>query len=299
MVRSLVALFAAVLLFPGAAFSAQPVDLQLIIAVDVSRSVDAVEGQLQRQGYVQAFSNDEVIEAIQAGFNGRIAVLYFEWASADYQKLVQDWTVIDGPETSKAFAARLAAEAPSSERRTAISSAIDWAVPRFSEGPFDAKRKVIDISGDGPNNFSRPVATARDAAVAAGVTINGLPIVNRSAYGYGGFGGLARAEDLAPYYEQCVIGGRDSFIVVANGFEDFANAIHQKLVLEISDITPETAPEGVKEKLALSAPRGVTRPLGDNPLLARVQEEGRTVSCDNTFGGYGGYDGYYRFGYPD
>jgi hypothetical protein len=278
----------------------QPVDVELIIAVDVSRSVDAYEGRLQREGYVAAFSDDQVIEAVTGGFNGRIAVLYFEWASNDFHKVVQDWTVIEDAATAKAFAARLHAAPINSDRRTAISAAIDWAVPRFSENDYEGKRKVIDVSGDGPNNFSRPVTVARDAAVAAGITINGLPIINDPrGSGFGGFGGLARAEDLAPYYENCVIGGRGAFIVVANGFEDFANAIRQKLVLEIAGLMPDKSPEKAAQAM-LPAFRGLSRPSESAPPLRQVQDRA-AISCETRFQGYdGGYGGGYggRYG-PD
>jgi hypothetical protein len=297
--------FALALVVLAALFSApaplsaagEPVDVELIIAVDVSRSVDAEEARLQRTGYVGAFNDEVVIEAIQSGFFGKIAVLYFEWGSMDWQKVVLDWTVIDSAPSAQAYAARLNAAPISSNQRTAISAAIDWAVPRFEQNTYDGKRRVIDISGDGPNNFSRPVTDARDAAVARGITINGLPIINRSPNGYGGLGGLARAEDLAPYYENCVIGGRDAFIVAANGFEDFANAIRQKLVMEIAGLTPPRNSESSAEKAAQAtppAPRGLGRP-GVESLLQPVQDR-PAISCENRFGGYfDSYDGYGGF----
>lgn len=297
MSRRRLATAALLVLLPFAAAGAvlEPVDVELIIAVDVSRSVDAYEARLQREGYVAAFSDDQVIEAITGGFYGKVAVLYFEWASMDYQKVVQDWTVIEDSASAKAFAARLQAAPINSDRRTAISAAIDWAVPRFGENGYDGKRRVIDVSGDGPNNFSRPVTAARDAAVAAGITINGLPILNDPrGSGFGGFGGLARAEDLAPYYENCVIGGRGAFIVVAHGFEDFANAIRQKLVLEIAGLTP---PVSAEKTARTAAPgfRGLSRPGdGTGPLSVQARP---AATCDARYPGYDGYGG--RFGYPD
>ena len=258
------------LAWPPLADAGEAVDLKLILAVDVSRSVDYEEGLLQRGGYVEAFADPEVAEAIASGFHGKIAVLYFEWASIAHQRLVMDWTVIDGAASAKAFSARLKAQPISSESRTAISGAIDFAVPLFEDRRFEAKRKVLDISGDGPNNYSRPVVQARDEALAAGITINGLPIVEeRPNFGYGGFGWIP---NLDLYFEHCVIGGRGSFVVVANGFADFANAIKQKLVLEIAGLTPG---KPTVDFAAIPGFRGLARPADDGRPLIRVQGRGQ------------------------
>ena len=217
----------------------EPVDLELIIAVDVSWSVDAVEARLQREGYVTAFTDPQVVEAIQSGFTGKIAVLYFEWAGMGHDKIVQDWTVIDDEASAKAFAARLSKARYETGYRTSISEAIDFAVPRFVGNGFEGRRKVIDISGDGANNYGRLVTLARDDAVAQGITINGLPILGEVS----GEFDRAWTPNLDLYFEHCVIGGRGAFVVMANGFQDFAGAIRQKLVLEIADrLPPQRAP---------------------------------------------------------
>lgn len=220
---------------PSASRAGDAVDLALILAVDVSGSVDMEEARLQRDGYIAAFNDSEVIEAIANGFLGKVAVTYFEWAGYGYNKHTIDWTVIDGAESAKAFAARLAKQPYHSARGTSISEAILWSIPAFDRSGIETRRRVVDISGDGANNSGPSVITARDKAVAAGITINGLPILSS----YGSFGYYSQGANLDLYYERCVIGGRNSFVIAANGFEHFANAIRQKLVLEISGREPD------------------------------------------------------------
>ena len=153
------------------------VDLALVIAVDMSYSMDPDEQMLQREGFIQAFRSPDVHDSIRRGVLGRIAVAYMEWAGAGDQKVVLPWTVLDGSESATAFAERLA-EAPTRRaQRTSISGAIDFGVRLLAESGFAAVRQVIDVSGDGPNNQGRPVAVARDEALASGITINGLPIM--------------------------------------------------------------------------------------------------------------------------
>ncbi|MFO1188315.1 MAG: DUF1194 domain-containing protein [Alphaproteobacteria bacterium] len=211
------------------------VDLALVMAIDVSGSVDETEARLQRQGYVAAFSHPEVIAAIRSGTLGRIAVLYFEWSDYSHQSLVVDWTVIDSDTAARAFSTLLAETPISRGRRTSISGAIDFGVAQFSRSPFDGTRKVIDISGDGPNNSGPTVTSPRDGALAQGITINGLPVVNDRMDPYG----APQMPDLDRYYLACVIGGPGSFIVVAKDFHDFANAVRRKLVLEIAGGEPD------------------------------------------------------------
>ena len=215
---------------PATPKAAEPVDLELVLAIDVSRSVDHEEARLQRQGYIAAFVDPRVIGAIRSGFLGRIAVAYFEWAGFGHNKIIVDWTVIEDEAGARAFAAKLAKVPIESARRTSISGAIDFAVPLFTANEFAGGRWVIDISGDGANNLGRLVTAARDAAVAAGITINGLPIVNDrpSIFGW------PSLPDLDLYYVNCVIGGPGAFIVVAEGINDFASAILRKLILEIA-----------------------------------------------------------------
>ena len=218
-----------------------PVDLELVIAVDVSGSIDIEEARLQRDGYVGAFANAEVIGAITSGMHRRIAVTYIEWAGAQHTRTVIDWTLLDGVASARAFSAKLAEAPLETELWTSISHAIDVSIPKFAENRFDGVRKVIDISGDGPNNQGGPVTNFRDRAVAAGITINGLPIVNDRA----GPWGWPAMPDLDLYYAACVIGGNGAFYVVANNFADFARAVRQKLLLEIAGRTPEDRPERI------------------------------------------------------
>ena len=234
----------------------EPVDLEIVLAVDVSGSIDAVEGQLQREGYIATFLDSRVAAAIRAGYLGRIAVTYFEWAGFGHNKIIAEWTVIDGPDSARAFA-RVLAEAPiETARRTSISGAIDFAVPLFDGNGYSAPRRVIDVSGDGANNFGRLVNHARDDALAAGVTINGLPVVNPRPSPFG----RPSLRELDLYYESCVIGGPGAFYVVAESFEEFPRAILRKLILEI-------------------AGRGPVR--GSNFGVVPAQYDGRTVPpCD-------------------
>jgi hypothetical protein len=273
--RRFLAAIAAVsgLLAAGAGRAAdQPVDLELIISVDVSWSVDAEEAQLQRNGYVAAFTDPQVVEAIRSGFLGRVAVLYHEWAGMGHNRIVADWTVIEDEATAKAFAAKLSRQRFDSAYRTSISDAIDFAAPMFESNGYAGRRRVIDISGDGANNSGRLVNMARDEAVARGITINGLPIMER------GVGAAQRmwVADLDLYFENCVIGGRGAFMVVANGFMDFAEAVRRKLVLEIAD----RQPDGQGERLAGSA-NAVEVAMSGSPAAVMVQVSDRVAPpCD-------------------
>ncbi len=213
---------------------AELVDLELILAVDVSGSVDDEEAQLQRAGYVAAITDDKVLRAIKSGRLGRIAVAYVEWAGQGISRTVIDWTVIDGPSAARDFADRLDAQLPVIELWTSISGVIDYGLDLFDLSPHRGKRRVLDISGDGPNNDGGPVTFSRDKAVKAGIIINGLPIINNRPSRYG----TLPMPNLDNYYRDCVIGGFGAFIVVANTFHDFARAIRRKLVLEIAGLSP-------------------------------------------------------------
>ncbi|MEE8444257.1 MAG: DUF1194 domain-containing protein [Alphaproteobacteria bacterium] len=212
----------------------QPVDLELVLAVDVSRSIDTNEALLQRQGYIEAFRDPAVIRAIQSGFLQRIAVTYMDWAGTYHRQVVVGWTVIDGEESARAFAESLDWVIPASAYRTSISGAIEFALPLFDANGFEGTRRVIDVSGDGPNNGGRLVVVARDEAIAAGVTINGLPILDQSNDAYSWYS----IPELDLYYRDCVIGGPAAFMVVAANFQDFARAVRRKLILEIAGATP-------------------------------------------------------------
>ena len=215
---------------PGLAHAeAAEVDLELILAVDVSPSVDELEADQQRLGYVTAFAAPEIIAAIQSGPLGRIAVTYVEWAGAAFQRRVVDWHVIHDEASAAAFLDQLQAQPISSNDGTSISGLIDYARRDFRENGISGSRLVIDISGDGPNSDGRLVTLARDSAVAEGITINGLPIQN----GRPTPGGGTPATFLDLYYEDRVIGGPGAFILLAE-FENFAPILLQKLMREIT-----------------------------------------------------------------
>jgi len=211
-----------------------PVDLELVLAVDVSGSVDWEEAALQRRGYIEALRSAEVINAIRSGAHGKIAVAYVEWAGTHLQRTVIDWTVLDGVESVGAFTDALSKAPIESGPWTSISAAIQYIVPMFGRNSYQGTRRVIDISGDGPNNVGVPVVEARAMALAAGVTINGLPIVNDRH----GPGNTRSIRDLDRYYRECVIGGNGAFMIVANDFTDFATAIKRKLIFEIAGLFP-------------------------------------------------------------
>lgn len=226
-----------VFLLTGAAVVVEPpraradsVDLALVLAVDVSGSVDAFEAQLQREGYIRALVHPQVIRAITSGERKKIAVTYVEWAGSYFQRTVVDWSVISDETSARAFVEKLKEVPVITERWTSISGAIDFGMQRLAAIPHKAERRVIDISGDGPNNSGRTVRDARDQAVKAGVTINGLPIVNERPNPWG----RPPPPDLDKYYFENVIGGPGAFVVVARGFKNFAEAIRNKMVREIA-----------------------------------------------------------------
>ena len=223
------------------------VDLALVLAIDVSGSIDEDEAKLQRQGYVSAFSDPAIGALIGTGPHGKIAVAYLEWSSYGDHRLLVDWTVIDGPSSAKAFADALAEEPIRIGLRTSISGAIEYSLSLFDRAPLSPTRRIIDISGDGPNNDGRYVLEARQAAIEHNIGINGLPIINNRPNRYG----FPNLPDLDLYYEHCVIAGTNAFIVVAQDFHDFAAAVKRKLVLEIAD----EAPPAQRRRYAASGPR--------------------------------------------
>ena len=214
--------------------AASEVDVALILAVDVSYSMDMDELAIQREGYAQAIVSPDFLQALKTGPNGKVAVTYFEWAAANDQKIIIPWRVIDGPESADAVANEIMKTPVRRASRTSISGAIHFAMPLFEDSPYRGLRNVIDISGDGPNNNGLPVTAARDAALAKGIVINGLPImVKQPSYS------TMDITDLDVYYEDCVIGGPGSFVVAIKGREKFKEAIRTKLVLEVAGRTPE------------------------------------------------------------
>jgi len=220
--------------------AAEPVDLLLVLAADVSRSVDSLKFKLQREGYAAAIANRQVLDAILAGRNRRIAVQFVEWSGFGNQKVVIDWTPIDGPQAAQAFGDRLLELPRSFADRTSISGGIEFAMAQFARAPFFAERQTIDVSGDGTNNAGRDVALARDEALALGITINGLVILSERPLPWNPEhtnppGGLAN------YYRVNVTGGPGSFVLEAKDFSSFGQAIIKKMIAEIADATPPDA----------------------------------------------------------
>ncbi|UEM18629.1 DUF1194 domain-containing protein [Skermanella mucosa] len=216
----------------GAALAQRPVDLELVLAVDISGSVDEEEAALQRDGYVTALTDDRVVSAMGGGPFGAVAVTYVEWAGEDYQRIVVPWTLIGNREEARKFSDAIGTAPLSTARWTSLSGAIDHAATLFEGNGFEGVRQVIDISGDGVNNRGRPPSLARDEAVAAGITINGLPILNDRPNPWGGPAPI----DLDRYYEENVIGGPGAFYIAARDFDDFAAAILSKLIREIAGV---------------------------------------------------------------
>jgi hypothetical protein len=214
--------------------AAPTVDVELVLAVDVSYSMDMDELAIQREGYAQAIVSKEFLQALKTGPHGKISVTYFEWAASTDQKIIIPWRLIDGPETADAVANEIMKTPIRRASRTSISGAINFAMPLFDENPHRGLRRVIDISGDGANNNGGPVVVARDAALEKGIIINGLPImVKEPSYS------TMDIDNLDLYYEDCVIGGPGSFVVTIKEREKFKEAIRTKLLLEVAGRTPE------------------------------------------------------------
>lgn len=219
---------------PALAQEDNTVDVELVLAVDASWSMDFEEQIIQRDGYASAFRSEEVIEAIIYGGYGRVAVTYVEWAGMGSQEIVVPWTLIDSAEAAHAFADALERGTPRHFRRTSISGAISFSSQLFDENAFEGLRKVIDISGDGPNNQGAPVTLARDRAVEAGITINGLPLMTNAPGETMGYA----IDNLDGYFAECVIGGGGAFVIPVTSWQEFPQAVRRKLVLELAGAMP-------------------------------------------------------------
>jgi hypothetical protein len=220
--------------FADTSANAVPVDVELILAVDVSYSMDPEEQALQREGYVQALRSKEFLTALREGAHGKIAVMYFEWAGQFDQKILMPWRLIDGPEAADAVADELARAPYRRASRTSISGGLSFAKPLFDTSGYRGVRRVIDVSGDGANNAGAPVVSTRDGVTAAGITINGLPIMIRRSRG-----SMMDIDNLDVYYEDCVIGGPGAFVVPIHERSQFVEATRTKLILEIAGRQPE------------------------------------------------------------
>jgi hypothetical protein len=226
-------MFAVAAALPGAAAAAEQVDLLLVLAADVSRSVDSGKFQLQREGYAAAISDPRVLDAIRSGRSGRIGLLFLEWSGSNSQRVVIDWTTVSDAESAKSFGDRLLEEPRSFADRTSISSSIDFAIGQLARAPYESARRTIDVSGDGTNNAGRDVAIARDEALAQGVTINGLVILSDTPLAWNPDhtnppGGLEN------YYRNNVIGGPGAFVLAAQDFNAFGQAIVKKMIAEVA-----------------------------------------------------------------
>jgi hypothetical protein len=217
--------------------NAVPVDTELVIAVDVSNSMDPEEQELQREGYITGLTSREFMSAVRGGTHGKVAVTYFEWAGLYDQKIIMPWRMIDGPESADAVANEIAKAPYRRAPRTSIFGALQFAKPLFDSSGFNGLRRVIDVSGDGVNNMGPPVTLMRDDVLGSGITINGLPIMLKRQAGYGMW--EMQFENLDIYYEDCVVGGPGAFVIPIKERAQFKDATRQKLVLEIAGRTPE------------------------------------------------------------
>lgn len=213
----------------GSARADNAVDVALVLAVDVSRSIDEDEAKLQREGYREAVIDPAVLAAIRGGMIGAIGLVYIEWAGIEYQRTVLPWARIASEAEARNWAEALARAPRASLSWTSISGAIMHAHRELSACPFEATRRVIDISGDGLNNSGPPVEVLRDQAVAEGIVINGLPIMNdRPTFG------RPPPANLDLYFRDRVIGGPGAFYIVAEDFNSFGLAVKRKLIREIA-----------------------------------------------------------------
>ncbi len=241
---------------------AAEVDVELVLAVDISYSMDRAEQVLQREGYVKAFTSPDFLNALKSGAHGKIAVAYIQWASANDQDILLNWTVIDGPASAAAFADKLQNAPYRRARRTSISGAIDFSSKLFVNNGLKGARQIIDISGDGPNNEGRIVTHARDEALEQGITINGLPLV-----GIREWFSPADIKDLDIYYEDCVIGGPEAFSITVRDTKSFVDATRGKLIREIAARPPASIGGGTR------------RASGGFPHPLQAQAKQPRISC--------------------
>jgi hypothetical protein len=238
LVRATLGLIAALLVLSGAARAAEQVDLLLVLASDVSRSVDTRKFELQRQGYAAALSNPRVIEAIKSGPHGRIAICFVEWSGATSQKLVIDWTIVSDMASARKIGDQMLELPRSFADRTSISAGLEFSMQQLNSAAFEAPRRTIDVSGDGTNNSGRDIASVRDEVLARGVTINGLVILSDTPLPWNPEhtnppGGLDE------YYRRNVTGGAGSFVMVAENHNSFGQAIVKKMIAEIAWLEPD------------------------------------------------------------
>jgi hypothetical protein len=267
----------------------QQVDVKLVLAFDVSPSMDNDEYAVEREGTSAAFADPTVIQAIQSGSLGRIAVAVIQFSSQQFNRVMIDWTVIKDRPSALAFATAVHNLPRNPGRRTSISSALELGslLLEASERDFTASRRVIDVTGDGPNNYGNPMSEAHDKVVAQGIVINGLPVMDDMANGY--------FQDLDKYYAGCVTGGRGAFVVVVKSYRDYSAAMRRKLILEISgnetqlkDAMAPARQSAMLHKVAAPARPGQVQVLPSGPNAF-------SKNCDIPYGGFGGFGGFRRF----
>ncbi|HYK78873.1 MAG TPA: DUF1194 domain-containing protein [Micropepsaceae bacterium] len=267
----------------------QEVDVELVLAIDTSGSIDYQEAELQRKGIAEAFLSKDVIQAIQSGSLGRIGVsaIYFSSRAYGWMGVPVNWMIVRDQKSAEEFIHTLITAERHSGRGTSISDALELSQRMLERGPFRSAKQVIDVSGDGVNNAGRPVLAARDETLAKGITINALPIIDDST-----------PQDLDKYFQGCVIGGPGSFVLVAKGFGDFARALRRKLVLEISGLTPSENPSAnplLKKVAATTAQNAPARPAPPRGGFT-PKNPPYPGGCDfPMFGGFGGYGGFGNF----
>jgi hypothetical protein len=260
MIRSLgslpiAAILLAGLLWPGAGANADrhsQVDVELVLAVDISYSMDYDELALQREGYILALSSEQFLDAMRRGPIGKIAVTYVEWAGAADQQVVVPWHAIDGPASADAFVQKLKAAPVRRSYRTSISGALKFSADLFGQN-YQGLRRVIDVSGDGTNNQGDLIEPTRDEILRKGITINGLPILLKEP-----LTSMIDLPELDVYYQDCVIGGPGAFLVPVRERHQFADAIRNKLLLEVAGVRPQTIP----------LPQDLIRHASDKPRVS-------------------------------
>jgi hypothetical protein len=262
----------------------QQVDLKLILAVDVSGSIDSEEFQLEREGTADAFADPDVLKAIQGGSLGRIAVAMLDFSSPQFDKVVIDWTIIKDKGSAMAFADAVRNSARTPGRRTSVSSALELGslLLESSEKDIVATRRVIDVTGDGPNNDGGPMTEAHDKTIAQGIVVNGLPVMDEMANGY--------FPELDKYYAGCVTGGRGAFVVVVHSYKDYSQAMRHKLILEISQnetLLKQAQDTDSRPNLLVRTAAGPLPPSGSTVLRSAPNEFSQHCDIQGGFGGFG------------
>jgi len=262
----------------------QQVDLKLVLAVDVSGSIDSEEFQLEREGTADAFADPEVLKAIQGGSLGKIAVAMLDFSSPQFDKVILDWTVIKDKASAMAFADSIRNAPRTPGRRTSVSSALELGslLLESSEKDIVATRRVIHVTGDGPNNDGNSMTEAHDKTIAQGVIVNGLPVMDEMANGY--------FPELDKYYAGCVTGGRGAFVVVVHSYKDYSAAMRHKLILEISQnetLLKQAQDAGSRSDLLVRAAAGPQPPSAPTVLRSAPNEFSQHCDIQGGFGGFG------------